>query len=318
MTRPVGVCPRFWANVRPGRGRPGVGPGWAARVRPQGLGNRKGCPYCLDVDWKSVMMSRKRVLIVDDDQTILQMLEHSLKSLGPEYEISTVTDSTEALAKVQEQFFDLVVSDYMMPTITGVDLASAIRKVSPKTQVVLMTAFGTSRLRDTTKIVGVDAYLDKPFTLDEIHRIIQDTAGLARQEENPVVLNGAPSDSLIRGQMEVLQVNTSARSVLLLKAQGGVVQTVGQVTNSEAASIGRFVAKNFLAAGELADTLGSRSIFKSSYHEGDDYNLYACVVNGQFSLAVIFEARHKPGVVWFYTKQTATTLAELLAQAPSG
>jgi predicted regulator of Ras-like GTPase activity (Roadblock/LC7/MglB family) len=118
--------------------------------------------------------------------------------------------------------------------------------------------------------------------------------------------------------MEVLQVNASTRSVLLLDEQGNPVQAVGQVTKTEAASIGRFVAKNFEAAAELADTLGSQSIFKTSYHEGAEYNLYACDVNAQFSLAVIFEARHKPGVVWFYTKQTAAGLAELLAQASSG
>ena len=263
-------------------------------------------------------MSRKRVLIVDDDPTILHMLEHSLKKLENEYEISTVMDSTEALTKVQEQFFDLVVSDYMMPAITGVDLARAIRKVSPNTQVVLMTAYGTRRLRDTTKMVGVDAYLDKPFTLDEIHRVIQNTVRLAHQEEDVLDPNMSPPDRLIREQMEVLQVNTSTRSVLLLNGQGNPVQVVGQVTKSEAASIGRFVAKNFTAAAELADALGSQSIFKSSYHEGDHYNLYACDVNAQFSLAVIFEARHKPGVVWFYTKQTAANLADLLDQAASG
>ena len=263
-------------------------------------------------------MSRKRVLIVDDDPTILHMLEHSLKKLEREYEISTVMDSTEALTKVQEQFFDLVVSDYMMPTITGVDLARAIRKVSPNTQVVLMTAYGTRRLRDTTKIVGVDAYLDKPFTLDEIHQVIQNTVRLAHQEEDVPDPTMSPPDKLIREHMEVLQVNTSTRSALLLDGQGNPVQVVGQVTKPEAASIGRFVAKNFMAAAELADTLGSQSIFKSSYHEGDDYNLYACDVNPQFSLAVIFEARHKPGVVWFYTKQTAANLADLLDQAASG
>ena len=257
------------------------------------------------------MMSRKRVLIVDDDPTILQMLEHSLKTLGPEYDISTVTDSTEALASVQEQVYDPVVSDYMMPTITGVDLARAIRKVSPDTQVVLMTAYGTRRLRDTTKIVGVDAYLDKPFTLDEIHRVILDTVRLAHQEEDMPDPTAVSPDRLIREQLEVLQVNTSTRSVLLLDEQGNPVQMVGQVTKTEAVSIGKFVAKNFKAAAELADTLGSQSIFKSSYHEGAEYNLYACDVNAQFSLAVIFEARHKPGVVWFYTKQTAATLADV-------
>ena len=121
------------------------------------------------------MLGRKRVLIVDDDQTVLYMLEHSLSRLGTDYDIRTARDSTEALQQVEKQSFDLVVADYMMPKITGVDLATAIHKISPDTQVVLMTAYGTSRLRDTSKMVGIEGYLDKPFTIDEIHRVIQKT-----------------------------------------------------------------------------------------------------------------------------------------------
>jgi CheY-like chemotaxis protein len=128
-------------------------------------------------------MSSKRILIVDDDQTMLYMLEHSLTRLGPDYEIITVMDSTEALEQVEQQSFDLVVADYMMPKITGVDLATAIHKVSPDTQVVLMTAYGTSRLRDTTKFVGIDGYLDKPFTIDEIHEVIRNAVELVQQGE---------------------------------------------------------------------------------------------------------------------------------------
>jgi hypothetical protein len=95
------------------------------------------------------------------------------------------------------------------------------------------------------------------------------------------------------------------------------VQTVGHSAGSEITSIGRFVAKNFVAAAGLAETMQSRSVFKSSYYEGDDYNLYACHVNRQLYLAVVFESRQKPGVVWFYTKQTATTLAEILRRDSS-
>ena len=263
-------------------------------------------------------MDSKRVLIVDDDQTMLYMLEHSLKRLGAEYEITTVMDSTQALEQVQQKSFDLVVADFMMPKITGVDLATAIRKISPDTQVVLMTAYGTSRLRDTTKIVGIDGYLDKPFTVDEIHKVIRNTVQIAQQGEDfSAPADTLPPDEAIRGHLEVLLVNASARTVLLLNEAGDPIHVVGQATDSEVASIGMFVAKNFMAAAELANTLGSRSIFKSSYYEGSDFNLYAYDVNSQFLLAVVFESGHKPGVVWFYAKQTAAALTELLDQASS-
>ena len=94
----------------------------------------------------------------------------------------------------------------------------------------------------------------------------------------------------------------------------GLFFLAGDVGGSKT-SIGLFVAKNFAAATELANMLGNHSIFKSSYHEGTDQHLYACEVNKQFLLAVLFET--KPGVVWFYAKQAVAALADLLDQATS-
>ena len=92
-------------------------------------------------------MRTKRILIVDDDQDILRMLEYGLRKLGPGYEIITAKDIFSAIDEIEEYRFDLVLTDYMMPGMTGVDLARAARRMSPDTQVVLMTAYGTNQLR---------------------------------------------------------------------------------------------------------------------------------------------------------------------------
>lgn len=261
-------------------------------------------------------MDSKRVLIVDDDKNILYLLEHTLTKMGPDYQVVTTVDSAEALEMVRQQRFDLVVADYMMPGITGVDLATAVRRLSPETQVILMTAYGTPRLKSTTKLVGIDGFVDKPFSIDEIHAVIQKTVQMARQPERSGVTEEKPAtaDEILQSHLEVLQVNTNARSVLLLNSRGETVQYLGRDTEPEISSIGRFVAGNFGAATELADRLQSRAAFKSSYYEGDEYNLYACHVNRQLYLAVVFETQHKPGVVWFYAKQTASALAQILQQ----
>jgi hypothetical protein len=60
--------------------------------------------------------------------------------------------------------------------------------------------------------------------------------------------------------------------------------------------------------------LGNPTIFKSSYHEGTNYNIYAHDVNGKLLLALVFNAKLKPGSVWFYTKHAATALAQLVSQ----
>lgn len=262
-------------------------------------------------------MSSKRILIVDDDQTILRLLEYSLKKLGADYEISTAMDSLDALNKIENNNFDVVIADYMMPELTGVDLARAVRRISPHTQVVLMTAYGTKGLRDTTEFLGFDAYLDKPFSLEEIRNVVEQAVELTRQPKSKSQVNEPAIDKLVNKHLQALRVNSNARCVLLLNSKGRPVQVVGQMNTLEISTLGTFVAANFLATVELANMLGSGSVFKSSYHEGNDYNIYAYDVNGKFLLVVVFDTKYKPGVVWFYTKQMAATLAKLLNKQPA-
>ena len=87
-------------------------------------------------------MQKKRVLIVDDAKDILFLLTHSIKRLGPDYEVSTATDGPTALEQIQKQKFDLVITDYMMGGMTGLDLVQRLRDLAPETKVVLMSAWG--------------------------------------------------------------------------------------------------------------------------------------------------------------------------------
>ena len=257
----------------------------------------------------------KRILIVDDDKEILLMLEFALKKLGQDYEILTAMGSIEALEKIEKQgTFDLVVTDYVMKGITGVDLARAVRRISPNTPVVLMTAYGTNRLRATTEYLGFDGYLDKPFTVQKIRGIVKHLIETVQPEIAEAPPQEAPATTAqdIRTHLQSLQANANARCVFLLRSDGYPVHIVGETKSLQVSNITALIAANFMSAGELANLLGNRKVFKSSFHEGDDYNVYAYNVNDAFLLAVVFDANRKPGVVWFYTRQTALTLAPLL------
>lgn len=257
----------------------------------------------------------KRILIVDDDKEILLMLQFSLKKLGPLYEIFTAQGSVEALEKIEQMSFDLIVTDYMMKNMTGVDLARAARSISPNTPVVLMSAYGSKRLRATTHFLGIEGYLDKPFDVNKIRELVKNATysgeETPREKSFPQALM-----QKIRENLQGLQVSASARCVLLLTVEGYPAQVVGQTDNLRISNIGAVIAANFMGTTELANLLGNRSIFRSSFHAGDDYNIYVYDVNSSFLLAVVFDARRKPGVIWFYTHQAAKTLAPLLVQLP--
>ncbi len=260
-------------------------------------------------------MGNKRILIVDNDKDISLMLQHSVRMMGPEYEAVTVTDSVTAISLIEKESFAVVITDYMMPVMTGIDLAMVVRRISPDTQVVLMTAYGTNNLRDTTKFLGLDGYLDKPFPLERVQEIVKQAVAQTQNKEKSPPQDKPRLSQAVYEQLCTLQTNAGVRCVLLITADGRPIQVIGQTSGFEVDSVSALVAANFLAAAELAKLLGNQTIFKSSYHEGENYNIYAHDVNGKLLLALVFDATQKPGSVWFYTKHAATALAKLLSQA---
>lgn len=255
----------------------------------------------------------KRVLIVDDEPKVVNALAASLSSAGNAYDVETANNADEALEKIQQGLYTLLITDYIMPEMNGLDLARAVRLVSPETQVVLMTAYGTDGLRNTAE-GELDGFLDKPFSVAQIREIVSRAIGQT-QTADPYSSGEESLEHPVYEQLSMLQSDTGARCVVLLSSNGYPVETAGVIDGLDVTNIGALVAANFAAASELARLLGRGSVFKSSYHEGDketDDNIYAYAVNSEFLLAVVFSDISKPGIVWLYTKQTAASLLALL------
>jgi len=260
----------------------------------------------------------KRVLIVDDEPNVALVVSLALKKLGEDYIFEIAHSGPEALAKVKQNDYALLITDYNMPEITGLDLAQAVHQISADTQVILMTAYGTDRLRGILDRFKLAGYIDKPFTADQIRQVVKHAVERTNQAQSAERQRDSHQPFLEDAAYEhlkSLRSSTGARCVLLLSSNGFPVSVVGQTKDFDVATVGALVAGNFMAATELANLLGSStSVFKSSYHEGNDYNIYSYDINGDLLLAVILDAESKPGVVWFYTKQVAAELATLATQ----
>lgn len=115
-------------------------------------------------------MSR-RILLVDDEEQVLFTLHHALLRLGSEYEIVTAQDGCEALGKVSEMPFDLVITDLRLPGMDGIALTEAIKTLNPRTVVIWITAYGWREVQAQVVSLGVYRCLDKPVEIGEIRRI---------------------------------------------------------------------------------------------------------------------------------------------------
>ena len=105
-----------------------------------------------------------RVLVVDDQVEVVEILIHILRKKTP-YEIVTTTDPIEALDRVKSTRFDIVLSDVTMPGMRGPELVSHIQVASPTTRIILMSGEGPPQVPPSVKIFG---FLQKPITSDEL------------------------------------------------------------------------------------------------------------------------------------------------------
>jgi DNA-binding NtrC family response regulator len=113
----------------------------------------------------------EKILVVDDDDTIRDVVSKMLCRLG--FEVSSADSAESGLALFHKNKFDLVITDFSMSGMDGINLAYYIKEKSPSTRVVLMTGDEQevilSRIRDT----AVDQALFKPFTLAEMDVTVQ-------------------------------------------------------------------------------------------------------------------------------------------------
>lgn len=114
---------------------------------------------------------KSRLLIVDDDPGMRENLAELFESLG--YDVRTASNTPEALAVLDGEDVDLLLTDYKMPGPTGVELIEAARKRKPGLRAVLMTAFGDSFTEIESVRRGAVGYLNKPFEADEVVAFVE-------------------------------------------------------------------------------------------------------------------------------------------------
>jgi len=112
-----------------------------------------------------------RLLVVDDEPSIREFFEILLTREG--YEVEMVPDGKEAIKKIENQIYDLVITDLSMPHVDGMAVLERVKGVSPDTLVLMITAYATTESAVEAMKRGAYDYLTKPFKVDEIRLLIR-------------------------------------------------------------------------------------------------------------------------------------------------
>ncbi len=115
----------------------------------------------------------ERILIVDDEAALVDIWKRYLELLG--YVVATKTSCLEALElfRVHPDYFDLVITDYTMPHMNGVDLAREMRRIQPNIRIILCSGWRQRLGHERTQEAGVRAFLMKPLELRSAAEIIR-------------------------------------------------------------------------------------------------------------------------------------------------
>ncbi|MCE1253407.1 MAG: response regulator [Anaerolineae bacterium] len=265
------------------------------------------------------MANEKWILIVDDEDAILSVLQRSLSKLGNEYHVVTAADGFAALEELKKHSFDLVVTDYKMAGMNGMELLGKIREEAPGTRVILMTAYGSLSLENEAKQLEVYRYLSKPLEIDTFRQIVKEALNdTAASRPGLLVLSDDRYREIVL-LLNQLQGDIGARCIFLTDAEGHFIARIGLVKDLPLEQIATLVGSSvatLLEAGRVID--GDTDTINLAYREGKRENLY--VVNIGRQLLLIFLIDRGPynsriGSIWYYAQRAARVLQEKLNQA---
>jgi len=168
------------------------------------------------------------VLVVDDDNLVNELMEETLTRAG--YDCHSAFSGEEAVACFSERSYDIVLTDLKMKKMDGITLLEKIRKISPETQVILMTAYGTIERAVRAIKLGAYDFLIKPVLPETVEHVMSRvTEMLKLRRENEILRtdlaskfqNIVGSSNVMKEVFDLIQSVSSARSTVMITGGSG-------------------------------------------------------------------------------------------------
>lgn len=167
---------------------------------------------------------KKKVLLVDDDPSLLRVLEHQLTQAG--YTVHPASNLEQAMAAVEAHEFDIVLSDLSLPDGTGIDLLKTVRQISTRVVFIIITAYGTVENALEACRQGADDYLTKPFSREQLLFALEKTLRMRDLEYENIHL-----------QSELLKKFDFSTIIAQSKPMQEVLRMVAKVAKTESTAL---------------------------------------------------------------------------------
>jgi CheY-like chemotaxis protein len=174
------------------------------------------------------MAGRSKILILDDEQDLLELYQEFLTRLPSQPEIHTAMAGARAIALLESEPFSLLLTDLNMPNMDGFQVLTIVRRKFPSLRTVVMSSVGDEQFRARAYAMGIDLYLEKPKTSQEINMFVDCIESLLGREELGG-FRGVQSKSLV----DLIQLECLSQSSSVLKITNGPMEGKIWVVNGE-------------------------------------------------------------------------------------
>ncbi len=238
-------------------------------------------------------MPSYRILIVEDQREVSRLLHSALDTLEHQMEIVEIPSGEEAILDSSRNPIDLLVSDYRLPGISGIELMRKIRKYHPNLKVILITGMTDPKVRKEVAGAGADAFFIKPVPIADFLDSIERHLGLVETLLPPEPI-ATDQDVEIKRDLPDLMVNLrqelEAIAVLLLNDDGHILARAGDLpdSNNEISLLSSLLSI-YSAGLKVSHLIGQKVVSNWTIFDGGQYDLIFAPVGMSHAMLVIGE-----------------------------
>ena len=273
-------------------------------------------------------MPSYRILIVDDQREVSRLLHSALDTLEYKLDIVEIPSGEEAILDSSRNPIDLLVSDYRLPGISGVELMRKVRKYRPDVKVILITGQTDPKIRKEVSEAGADAFFIKPVPIADFLDSVERHLGLVGTilPPEPILAEEVePEPPNLPDLMVHLRQELEAIAVLLLNDNGQILARAGDLPDrDEEVSLLSSLLSIHSAGQKVARLIGQKEASNWYVFNGAQYDLiYAPVGMAHAMLVIGKELAGKERVLRTVDifsaagKQIELALGEIPAEVPA-
>lgn len=162
---------------------------------------------------------QEEILVVDDEPQMLIAINETLRRRG--YSVSTAGSGMEALRRLRDKYYQLVITDLRMPEVSGLELLRKVKNLAPQTPVILLTAYGTVQNAVEAMKDGAYDYLLKPFSSESLENVVRRALDSTPRKNEKASHEIVTQDRGFSRTLEMAAQAAGSNATVLIEAESG-------------------------------------------------------------------------------------------------